>query len=726
LSDLAHEQAALRRVATLAARESSPVEVFGAVTKEAARVLETEAVGMLRFDPDGFATLVAQSQTPWDPPPLGTRFALDGENIVTSVHRTGQAARMDDWERATGAVAAMAHVLGVRSAVATPIIVDKRLWGTIIAATSAAKPLPAQTESRIGEFIELVATAIANAESREALTRLADEQAALRRVATLVARETSEPEVLAAIAREIGQLFGTGDIRMVRYEADSYAVVVAGTGARPELFPVGLRIPLGGDNATSLVFRTGRPARIDDYRQASGPIADAVRPGGVRSIVGAPIVVGGRLWGAMIVVMLGDEILPPDTESRLEQFTELIATAIANAEARAEVERLADEQAALRRVATLVAEGASAAAVFDAVTAEMERLLDADGVILSRYEPDDEMTIVAHSGAGVEIGATGTRVSLSGENVVGKVRRTREAARMEDYTESPGTVAQLIRDIGVHSAVGAPIVVAGQLWGVTVTLWRREHGPPDDTEERMVQFAELLGTAIANADSRDQLSASRARLVTEADRARRRVVRDLHDGAQQRLVHAIVTLKLAQRAVNQGDETAETLVVEALQHAERGNAELRELAHGILPAALTNGGLRAGVDALVGRLDLPVRADLPAARLPTDIEASVYFMVAEALTNMMKHSHASHAEVTAAVEDGVVQVDVRDDGIGGADPDGRGLVGMADRVSALGGQLTIDSPAGCGTHVSARFPLSGAGRGPAAPTQAGERRTPRR
>ena len=379
------EQAALRRVATLAARESSPVAILGAVTEEVARVLETEAVGMLRFEPDGTATLVAQSQTPWDPPPLGSRFTLEGENVLAWVHRTGQAARMDDWESATGSLAAMAHVLGVRSSVATPIVVEGRLWGTMIAATSQSTPLPADTESRLGEFTELVATAISNAESREVLTRLAD------------------------------------------------------------------------------------------------------------------------------------------------------------------------EQAALRRVATLVAQGASAAAVFDAVAAEMERLLGADGVTLSRYEPDDEVTLVAHRGTGAEMAPAGTRLSLTGDNVASKVRRTRQPARKEDYEDGEGPIAELVRDIGVRATVGAPIVVEGRLWGLTVSQWRGEHEPPADTEERMVQFAELLGTAIANADNRDQLTASRARLLTAADEARRRVVRDLHDGAQQRLVHTIVALKLARRAFDEED-----------------------------------------------------------------------------------------------------------------------------------------------------------------------------
>src|SRR3954468_21177465 len=187
LSQLAEQQAALRRVATLVAREASPVELLAAVAEEVARVLGVEAVGMLRFERDGTATLVAQSDTPWDPPPLGTRFALEGENVVTAVFRPGEAARLDDWAKATGPVAEMASVLGIRSSVATPIVVEGLLWGTLIAVTSQSEPLPRETDSRIGEFTELVATAIANAEARDELSRLVDEQAALRRVATLVA-----------------------------------------------------------------------------------------------------------------------------------------------------------------------------------------------------------------------------------------------------------------------------------------------------------------------------------------------------------------------------------------------------------------------------------------------------------------------------------------------------------------------------------------------------------
>jgi signal transduction histidine kinase len=222
----------------------------------------------------------------------------------------------------------------------------------------------------------------------------------------------------------------------------------------------------------------------------------------------------------------------------------------------------------------------------------------------------------------------------------------------------------------------------------------------------MVKFAQLLETAIANADSRDQLISSRARVLTAGDDARRRVVRDLHDGAQQRLVHTIITLKLARQAFQDDDRKTESLLGEALEQAEQGHRELRELAHGIMPAVLTRGGLRAGVEAVVARLDLPVGVDVPAERLPAEIETSAYFIVTEALTNVVKHAHAERVEITASVEDGMLRVEIRDDGAGGADPAGHGLVGMRDRVTTLGGRLEIESPAGAGTRVVATLPLS--------------------
>ena len=393
----------------------------------------------------------------------------------------------------------------------------------------------------------------------------------------------------------------------------------------------------------------------------------------------------------------------PDVENRLMYAVARDVTERRQAEA--EVERLADEQAALRRVATLVAEGAEPTAVFDAVAGEMEGLLDADQVALNRYEPGAEIAVLAHRGLDVARTPVGSRLSHAGESVTATVRRTGRPTRMENYEGVPGPIAELARDTGLEVSVGAPIVVDGRLWGIVTASWKGEKSPPAGTEDRMARFAELLDTAIANADSRDQLTASRARLLSASDDARRRVVRDLHDGAQQRLVHTIVTLKLAQRAFREDHEKAESLIDEALGHAERSNAELRELARGILPSVLSHGGLRAGLNAFAARLDLPVQVDVTAERLPPKVEASAYFIAAEALTNVVKHSQAQRAAVTAFLEDGMLRLEVQDDGIGGADPGGHGLVGLGDRATALGGRLGIESPAGGGTRVSAALPL---------------------
>jgi signal transduction histidine kinase len=240
---------------------------------------------------------------------------------------------------------------------------------------------------------------------------------------------------------------------------------------------------------------------------------------------------------------------------------------------------------------------------------------------------------------------------------------------------------------------------------VIVLSWTGQQPPADDVEVRVAQFAELVSSAIANADRRAELMASRARVQAAADDARRRVVRDLHDGAQQRLVHTVITLKLARRAVHQGDGAVDAALVEALEHAERANVELRELAHGILPSVLTSGGLRPGVNALVSRLPLPVTVDVAVDRLPAGIEASAYFVIAEALTNVVKHAGAGRAAVKAWTEDAILHLEVSDDGVGGADAGGTGLLGLADRVAAFGGRLWIDSPQGGGTVLGAVLPL---------------------
>jgi signal transduction histidine kinase len=601
-----------------------------------------------------------------------------------------------------------ALAMGMRCGVATPIVVEGRAWGAMVAASRQPRWLPADSEARMDQFTELMATAIGNTEARERADRLAEEQAALRRVAMLVATEASPEEVFAKVAEELAGVLGDVDCWLFRDEGDGTATMVALWD--PSLSgpsPLGERFPVDGNGVVASVLREGRPSRIDDNAEVTGAIGLRGREElGVRSAVGSPIVVRERVWGAMAAVSHTPHAFPPETETRLARFAELAATAIVNAEARAEIARLADEQAALRRVAMLVAEGGSATAVFDAVAAEMAGLLGADDVLLGRYEPGDEVVVVAHRGKDAGKVVPGTRVRHEPESVTAAVRRTERPARVESYAYGDGPIRALAEELGVRGAVGAPIVVDGRLWGVTVASWTGEEPPPTGTEQRMAQFAELLDTAIANADSRDQLTASRARLLTTADEARRRVVRDLHDGAQQRLLHSMLALQLAQESLREGDGRAEALVAEALQHARQGNTELRELAHGILPSALALGGLRAGIDAVVARLDLTVRLEVPAERFPEEIERSAYFIVAEALTNVVKHGRATHAEVKVFAEDGMLRVTVRDDGVGGADPEGHGLVGLADRATALGGRLTVDSPPGAGTTVAAALPLS--------------------
>jgi signal transduction histidine kinase len=456
------------------------------------------------------------------------------------------------------------------------------------------------------------------------------------------------------------------------------------------------------------VFREKRPVRVDDYAAADGAIADRVKSHGIRSAVGSPIVVQGELWGAMVVAHHGPAPFAAGTERRVAQFTELVATAIANAAARAEVQRLADEQAALRRVATLVAEGSPPVEVFEAVCLEMAEILGGGHVALARFDraDGDEVFFLATYGGSPGIPQVGDRVPLDGDSVSRRVLDTGRSSRIDWSHGGTRLPAELARRANLNVTVGAPITVEGRVWGVLTASWVGQEQPSAEAEQRVREFAALIDTVIANTHSRDQLTASRARVLTAGNEARRRVVRDLHDGAQQRLVQTIVMLKLARRALAEDTESVGSLLDEALESAQQGNAELRELSHGILPSVLTRGGVRAGVEALVSRLGLPVEVEVPRTRLPPDIEASAYFIVAEALTNAVKHAQATKAEVTATVADGMMRLEIRDDGVGGADPGGHGLVGMSDRVAALDGRLRIQSPRGAGTVVTVDLPVS--------------------
>jgi PAS domain S-box-containing protein len=370
-----------------------------------------------------------------------------------------------------------------------------------------------------------------------------------------------------------------------------------------------------------------------------------------------------------------------------------------------ERKQLEQEQAALRRVATAVARGGSPDDVFAATVAELHAVVAADATALMRYEADGSGAFLAVLGeSGFEVGS---RIPLAGESVTTEVRRTGRPARIDDFEHAVGPTAELLRAKGTRSGVGAQIVVEGGLWGVMCCSWTGGP-PPPEAEVRVAQFTDLVGTAIANAKSRTDLLASRARVVTTADQTRRRIERDLHDGAQQRLVTLTMKLRALETLTAPQAEPIKPEVEEIAAGLDEVLDDLRETARGLHPVILSRGGLGPALKALGRRSPVPVELDVqPQDRLPEPVEAAAYYVVAEALTNAAKHAHASVVTVEAEVIDGDLRVTVQDDGVGGANPDhGSGLVGLTDRVEALGGKLTLDSPPAGGTRVHVDLPLS--------------------
>jgi signal transduction histidine kinase len=534
-------------------------------------------------------------------------------------------------------------------------------------------------------------------------------EAALRRVATLVAGAAQADELFGAVTEEAGRLLGADFTAMGRYESDDAVTLVAAWSRTGDPFPVGNRWTMEGENISAFVLRTGRTARIDDFADLPGPLAADARARGTCSEVGAPVVVEGRIWGLMVAGLAMNRLLPPDAEARLASVTDLLATAIANAESRAGVTRLAEEQAALRRVATLVAGGAPPEEVFAAVTEEAGQLLAADQTTLSRYESDGTVTVVAGWSTINNALPVGARLKLGGKNLTTLIWQTRRPARIDSYADSSDALAAAVRDARVRSGVGAPIIVQDRLWGVMDAGSTGEQPLGPGTEARLASFTELVATAIANAESRSDLDASRGRIVAASDEARRRIERDLHDGAQQRLVSLGLALRAAQTAVPPqlgGLEGELTNVAEGLANVLD---ELREMARGIHPAILAKGGLGSALKTLARRCPVPVELDVRAqARLPERVEVAAYYVVSEALTNAAKHAHASVVNVEVETVEGALRLRVRDDGVGGADPvRGSGLIGLKDRVEALGGTLAVQSPARAGTTLRVELPLTG-------------------
>jgi signal transduction histidine kinase len=371
---------------------------------------------------------------------------------------------------------------------------------------------------------------------------------------------------------------------------------------------------------------------------------------------------------------------------------------------------LADEHAALRRVATLVAAESPPSHVFQQVTEEVGRLLGLPRATVVKYDGAHTATVV---GGWTEDGRprppVGTSLDLDGDTVVARVLRTGTAQRVESYDAASGSLAETLRSAGYRAAVAAPVSLAGRSWGALAAATASDEPLPEGLERRLCDFADLVGQALANADARERLAASRAELVAVSDAERRRLERNLHDGAQQRLVSVALGLSMVDAKLEDDPGTARELLSDTQDDLTRGLEELRELARGLHPALLTERGLGPALDALLTRAPVPVEIEeLPEERLTAPVEAAAYYVVAEAITNVAKYAHASRATVSISRSDGCATVTVCDDGVGGADPaGGSGLRGLAARVEALSGRLDVDSPPDRGTCIRAEIPYPG-------------------
>ncbi|WP_312034073.1 GAF domain-containing protein [Actinoplanes sp. TBRC 11911] len=557
--------------------------------------------------------------------------------------------------------------------------------------------------------VGVIATTVARnvVASERARGDLADEQAALRRVATLVAGGAAPAEVFAAIADELARLLGADSSFVARLDdpdaepprgPDPWVTIVGSYGRVTMTTPIGTRVTLIPGMMMRSAVDTGRAASLSGEGLNIGPFGGITVRLGLNTGIATPIKVGSRTWGVSVVATFGD--FQPGVESRIADFFELAAIAIANTETDEQLRRLADMQASLRRLALLIARGEAPEQVFAAVIKEVLRHFGEGGSArLLRFELNGTITLLASQGENgptAEIG--GIWDSRPAEGVVEQVLRTGRPARVDDYGALPGN---LVQTVGLAAGVGVPIHVSGRLWGVIVIGTGPGFGAlPPDVEVRMTEFTDLVATAVADAQSRAELTKSRARIVAASDEARRRIERDLHDGIQQSLVALALRLRTAP-AQRDGE------VAGVAQDLMTVIDELREMSRGIHPAVLSDSGLRPALRALGRRSTAPVKVDVRFdGRLPQAVEVGAYFVVSEMLNNAVKHAGASSVDVEAEVTDGVLWLQVRDDGMGGADPErGTGLLGLTDRIQALGGTFNVHSPAGGGTTVTCKIPI---------------------
>jgi signal transduction histidine kinase len=545
---------------------------------------------------------------------------------------------------------------------------------------------------------------------------------------------TNEPPVAAATANDLLRFVAEATAGTVGQEFFQRLVEHVALAFRADVAFVAEVVPEDPERARYLAcWEGGRLVEPAEYRLAGTPCAE-VRDSGVVSYTQGvrqrfpddEMVVQLGLDSNLAVALYGSDgahlghlgvlagrPLSPDAD-------QVAALRILAARAATEVERrrheralqereslhrtLAAEQAALRRVATLVAAAAPEREVLDSVAREVGLLFSADAASLVRCDGRRAEIVAGWSASPARLVRTGHVFDVGTSVVTQQALLTGLPARADEpELDAHGVVG----DLGIRSAVAAPIDVAGQRWGVVRAGSTGGEPLAAGAVRRLGDFAELVAQAIANAEAREELTASRARIVEAGDAARRRIERNLHDGAQQRLVTLSLSLRLAQRRLD-GDPQVAALLDEISAELSETLRELRELARGIHPAVLTDRGLAPALEALAARASVPVElVATPQERLPEAVEATVYYIVAESLTNVAKYAGATAAAVSVERANGRVRVEVRDDGVGGADMTlGSGLRGLADRAEALHGTLRMESREGHGTVVTAELPVS--------------------
>ena len=454
-------------------------------------------------------------------------------------------------------------------------------------------------------------------------------------------------------------------------------------------------------------LKTAKPAAAQLLARALKLPSAAIRIGAIsddEQHVAFPLHAHGVPVGSLVV----PAGLPRPTLRRLGE--RVVPSMEVLLQAARERERTTEEQVALRRLATLIAHGAPPGEVFDAVAREVGQVLEARHAAVMRYEADATGTNVGVWNSGpVATMPLGSRWPLEKGTAAELVARTRAPGRIGPVhaTADAGEFLTRLSDVGVNSAVGCPITVGGRLWGAVIAASTFEP-LPEDTEKRMLDFTDLLVTAIVNAESHAKLEASRARVLAAADATRRLIERDLHNGIQQRLVSLMLELRAVEAEPPAGPEEVRGVMSQTAQTLDEALEDLRQIARGLHPALLSRRGLEPAIKALARCSTVPVELNVCTDRLAERFEVTAYRIVSEALTNAAKHADASVVHVDLAVEDATIRLSIRDDGKGGADPDrGSGLLSIRDRVEALGGRFEITSPVGAGTSLVTEIPIAG-------------------